>query len=236
MDVRSNLISCLTAVVLILSACSSTTVVASGNRAGTTPTESTNADPTESTVDSDQARDTASAADDDNDNDDTDQGTPEDQDIDPADEDPTQDTDEAGESPAETEPNEDGFGLGGAEQLEDLTNDCTGGSDLACDILFQLADVDTEAEVVALTCGGRSEARVIFCTSDMEPDENTAAFSGDSDGLAVVVSACEDDADMTACDFLYYRSPLDSTYEEIGASCGGRVQVAVPDCRTYLAE
>jgi hypothetical protein len=41
---------------------------------------------------------------------------------------------------------------------------------------------------------------------------------------------------MTACDFLYYRSPIGSQLEEIGSTCGGRINVALPDCRSTIAE
>lgn len=129
-----------------------------------------------------------------------------------------------------------GFRLGDAEQLGALSDDCIAGSDMACDILFQLSAFDSEEEATAVTCGGRSDVEVSFCTEGIETGPTELVFDEDSPGLTAIIEACRDDGDMTACDFLYVRSPLESAIEAIGASCGERVEVAVPDCRSFLTE
>ena len=223
---RSKLLTLLAIAALIVSACSSTTVVARNER----PSAVDGASAADAST-SDGAAPSESSADTDDD----------DASVDLADEDAAEDAaDDRGSregaeptTPRELE-EEQGFGLGGAEQLQGLLVDCEGGSDMACDILFELSAFDSDEENAALTCGGRAETAQIFCTEGVSAIPDELVFDEDSEGLDVIVEACEDDGDMTACDFLYFRSPFESTYEEIGATCGGRVQVAVPDCRTFI--
>ncbi len=212
------------AAALFIAGCSSTTVVARDDRASaTTPSEAT-------AVPGDNESPDADASD-------PDVAAPEDGATDEdADEENTSDEGDDRGSRDDDADTANGFGLGGAEQLGALLTDCEAGSDLACDILFQLSDFDSVEETAALTCGGRSEIERLFCTEGIDAAANELSFDVTSDGLERVVGQCEDDGDMTACDFLYYRSPVDSDLEEIGATCGGRVTVAVPDCRTLLAD
>lgn len=126
---------------------------------------------------------------------------------------------------------EDDFGLGGDEQIESLITDCEDGSDMACDILYSTSPVDSPAEEVALTCGGRSDEFVRFCTEGIDSAFGNVWFAESSPGLPAALASCED-GDMTACDFLYFRSAVGSDFEEIGNTCGGRTVVALPDCRT----
>ena len=220
---RLSLIFCLAAAALFVAACSSTTVVVRDDRASATEPSTTveAGDESETTVDDDPA-----------------------QDPDEGDAGELSDADEAdrgtrGDSEPRT-PRElvdaAGFGLGGAEQLDSLFVDCEGGMDLACDILLLLSEFESPEESAALNCGGRSDTEVDFCTSDIEAQPDELVFKINSEGLAGIVTACEVDADMTACDFLYYRSPLGSDFQDVGGTCGGRVGVAVPDCRTLLGE
>ena len=145
------------------------------------------------------------------------------------------DEDSVGEDSAVEEIEDDeSFGIGGDEQLAGLLEDCQGGSDQACDILFQLSPPDSAEEEVALTCGGRAaDEEVDFCTSGVDANAGSYFFDLASPGLDDIATACED-GDMTACDFLYFRSPVGSRYEELGTSCGGRTTVAIPDCRTAI--
>ena len=124
-------------------------------------------------------------------------------------------------------------GLIGQDQIVGLTVDCAAGSDLACDILFQASTLDSPEEELARTCGGRRSAADDFCTEAIERDESGIWFDDASPGLAAVEDACRD-GDLTACDFLYFRSEIGSVHEELGTTCGGRVDVAIPDCRTAL--
>jgi len=247
---------------LTLSACSSTTVVSRDERAagqdaqqGEPPTGS-DADDSENADDADEA-DPASGDDtdtDDNDSDDSDSddGEPDDGDSedsadgDADDSDSEDDNSEGddGDDESDEESDDDafdlgdgeGFGLGGSAQLASLLADCQDGSDLACDVLFQISTFDSPEEEAAVTCGGRSDVEVTFCTEGVEALQDELVFDPDSDGIEAVVELCEDDGDMTACDFLYYRSPVDSELQEVGNTCGGRVSVATPDCRTLLAD
>lgn len=223
---------------LLLAACSSTTVVARDERATATSAESAEA-PDDSAAGEDTAGEDA-----------TDPGTTADDDSDATestdDEDPTTNSDatdaeadrggrEDTPTPREVDVGE-GFGLGGAEQLEGLLVDCQDGNDLACDILFQISAFDSEEEDAALTCGGRSDTEVTFCTDGIDAVEDALVFDPDSAALDRIIEACQVDGNMTACDFLYYRSPIDSEFQEIGGTCGGRVNVAIPDCRSIIDE
>lgn len=123
--------------------------------------------------------------------------------------------------------------LGDDELIEAWSVECLDGSDLACDVLFTITERGSEAEQIAQTCGGRSDVEVRFCTPDIEPFEDRLWFSTDSAGLPDVVLDCES-GDLISCDFLYFRSEVGSSYEELGNSCGGRVAIAVPDCRSAL--
>lgn len=236
MRTRLCLILCLVAA-LFLTACSSTTVVARDERGTATDDDESTASATVDAEDETTDDDASSGgvdptpAGDDNDEADEDDTDGED------DEDDTDDSDSADTDDDATDLGDGaGFGLGGAEQLEALLDDCEGGSDLACDVLFQISAFDSPEEDAAVTCGGRSAAEVTFCTDGIEALDDELVFDPESDGIDDVVDLCEDDGDMTACDFLYYRSPIDSDLQEVGGTCGGRVTVAVPDCRTLLAE
>ena len=123
--------------------------------------------------------------------------------------------------------------LGDDELIEAWSAECLDGSDLACDVLFTITERGSEAEEIARTCGGRSDVEVRFCTPDIDPFEDRLWFSADSAGLPDVVADCES-GDLISCDFLYFRSEVGSSYEELGNSCGGRVAIAVPDCRSAL--
>ena len=218
---------CLAAASFFLAACSSTTVVAQDERA-TASSVDESAEPADA-ADESEPTDTADSSDD------ADPGSDS-----QADEDGDADNERGGREDAEAAGEIDlaeGFGLGGAEQLEGLLGDCQDGNDLACDILFQISAFDSDEENAALTCGGRSDTEVTFCTDGIDADgDGELVFDPDSAGLDRVVEACQVDGNMTACDFLYYRSPIDSSFQEIGGTCGGRVNVAVPDCRSTIEE
>ena len=150
----------------------------------------------------------------------------------------TQDSGTADENERPQTPQEleeiDGFGIGSAEQLEGLRADCEDGSDQACDILFQISDAGSAEEAFALSCGGRSDTATLFCTEGIDAATEEFFFDPDSSGVSDIVDQCVEFADMTACDFLFFRSPIGSDLEALGGTCGGRVEVAVPDCRTFL--
>lgn len=237
---------------LVLSACSSTTVVSRDERAAGEPQQ----DAVAGTGGGSDGDDTV-ASDDDGDGDDSGDGDPDadesneddsndeaatgDEDTDGAD---SPDDDDSGDDGSDGDDGDgdefdlgdgEGFGLGGSAQVDSLLADCEDGSDLACDVLFQISAFNSPEEEAAVTCGGRSDTEVTFCADGVQALPDQLVFDPDSEGIESIVELCQDDGDMTACDFLYYRSPLESEFEEIGTTCGGRVSVAVPDCRTLLA-
>lgn len=121
-----------------------------------------------------------------------------------------------------------GFGVEYDAAIDSLVQDCLGGMDMACDVLLAFAVPQRE---VGRTCGGRGTADDGFCldgvarVTELEP-----WFDDDSAAIAAIGQACGD-GDMTSCDFLYYRSGLESQWSTVGATCSGRVEAAFPTCR-----
>ena len=145
-------------------------------------------------------------------------------------------TDDPSSEEALPDAEEDEFAsLGDDALIEAWSDECRDGSDLACDVLFTITERGSEAEALARTCGGRSDVEVRFCTPDIVAFEDRLWFDAESPGLPDVVEDCES-GDLVSCDFLYFRSEVGSTYEALGNSCGNRVAIAVPDCRSALAE
>lgn len=206
MQTRPSFLFCVCALALFVSACSSTTVVAETQRQAAPELDIDPVDGADVSVED---------------------GASDSQATDSA------ETDGA-LSPSQLE-EEDSFGLGGSDQLRSLMRDCAADNDMACDILYQISAFDSPEEDMAVTCAGRSETTVFFCTQGIEQVSGEFAFDPASPALPGIVEACEQ-GDFTACDFLYFRSPIGSEFEEIGNTCAGRTQVAVPDCRTAFAD
>lgn len=122
-----------------------------------------------------------------------------------------------------------------AAQIAALAGDCEEGDELACDILYQASALDSPEETLARSCGGRDPAGDGFCTPGIRQSLDGIWFDDRSPGLDDAEDACLD-GDLTACDFLFFRSEIGSTHEEIGTTCGGRIDIALPDCRTALAD
>lgn len=207
---RSPFLLILVAGLLLATACSSTTVVARDSRPAASEDAGADQGDAAPDDDSDATRDGDTSGE------------------------PTPDPDPTAVAPRDVEENS-GFGLGGEDQIAGLMADCEADSDLACDILYQLSEFDSDEEALAIRCGGRSDVDVLFCTDDIQNEGEFLHFDVESPGLVDLVTACEE-GDMTACDFLYFRSPIGSTFEQIGNTCGGRTSVALPDCRTLFAE
>ena len=158
---------CLVAAVTVLAACSSTTAVSSDDQAT----------PSAGAADIDAAGDNASDSPQELSEDDRDSATADTGAADAAAED-----DDHTVTGGETDATE-GFGLGGAEQIESLVDDCQDDNDLACDILFQISAFNSDEERTAVTCGGRSDAEVSFCTAGIDAGADEFLFDPDSDGL-----------------------------------------------------
>ncbi len=119
-------------------------------------------------------------------------------------------------------------------QLDALYDECDGGDDRACDLLYFRSAIGSEYEDLALDCAGRVPASDTSCSVDAELDPATGYLDPDGDGAAALVADCEA-GDLLACDLLYSLAPVGSDVEQIGTTCGGRLNVpAVPDCRTVL--
>lgn len=121
-----------------------------------------------------------------------------------------------------------------AALITELTALCVDSSDMACDMLYHASDHNSDAEAIALGCGGRGESVDLFCTEGIVADSPNAWFSGDTPAVSTVVGMCLD-GDMIACDFLFVRSAVGSRFEQVGLTCGNRVPVSNPNCRSTIA-
>lgn len=112
--------------------------------------------------------------------------------------------------------------------------DCREGDLFACDVLFQLSDYGTPEEVLALNCGGAGRSGD-FCTEGLRFEPGSTTFDLESEGLENVQQACMH-GQMTACDLLFFRSPLNSMVQHFGNTCGDRIEVALPNCRVLIGK
>lgn len=115
-----------------------------------------------------------------------------------------------------------------------FVSDCREGDLYACDVLFQLSQYGTPEEALALNCGtnGRSTD---FCTEGLRFETGATTFDPNSEGIAAVKEACVA-GKMSACDLLFFRSPLNSEIQDFGNTCGERIEVAIPTCRAQLGK
>ncbi len=117
-----------------------------------------------------------------------------------------------------------------------LIEDCRDEIDMACDVLRARAGDAENLEQFAKQCGGRKRAIRQFCTGGVQGvTVGSIPFSDYLLEVEQVGEQCED-GDMTACDFLYFRSDSGSVWQELGKTCAARTEQAVPDCRTAFAD
>lgn len=99
---------------------------------------------------------------------------------------------------------------GDNRHLDELADDCTAGSLVDCDALYQDSPSGSAYEWYGATCGAVSYFDFSGeCDLQFDADLNTG------------VGAC-DAGDMATCDALYYAAPVGSLYETFGAYCGLR--------------
>ena len=116
--------------------------------------------------------------------------------------------------------------------LDALWDDCAAGDLTACDALWLSSPVDSTYEAFGSTCGDTTSDRYGNCAEDTE------TATRDTYGDDPVLDALWDDCaagDLTACDALWLSSPVDSTYEAFGSTCGDRSpEQAYGTCETTL--
>jgi len=133
-----------------------------------------------------------------------------------------------------TEPDDDDIDIADARDygdnavLDALWDACADEDWAACDDLYRQATRDTAYWNFGDTCGGAWDAN----TTDWCVDAMTGGATGDDEfddsGITeaqriwfeALASACGA-GDWDACDFLYMQTPVGSSYEHFGNTCGG---------------
>ncbi|MFZ9042816.1 MAG: S1C family serine protease [Ilumatobacteraceae bacterium] len=120
-----------------------------------------------------------------------------------------------------------GSAYGTDADLDALWDACAEGRFWACDSLYLLASAGTDYADFAETCGDLGPTGDDYCT-DIH-DAGIPFEFGDDPLLDVEWSACES-GDADSCDRLYLIAPIESRYEEFGATCGDRLVGAEESC------
>jgi len=111
-------------------------------------------------------------------------------------------------------------------ELDALWDQCAGGDLAACDSLWFDAPFGSEYESFGDTCGGTRPSSSGGCefASQFGTDDGFDVDLPQSYGDDADLDALWDDCgagNLSACDSLYYSSPVDSDYERFAQSCGG---------------
>ena len=121
-------------------------------------------------------------------------------------------------------------GVSGDPELDVLAQECFAARLSSCDELYASSDRGTSYETYAQTCGGRLVDLVerVQPSCDLRFNDPVTAEAvpspgvlGDSERLDGLVEECAAGS-MKGCDELFYRSELNTDYENWGATCGGR--------------
>ena len=121
-------------------------------------------------------------------------------------------------------------GVSGDAELDVLAQECFAARLSSCDELYASSDRGTSYETYAQTCGGRLVDLVERVQPSCELRFNdpvpaevvpSPGSLGDSERLDGLADECAEGS-MRACDELFYRSELNTDYENWGATCGGR--------------
>lgn len=121
-------------------------------------------------------------------------------------------------------------GVSGDPELDVLARECFGARLSSCDELYASSDRGTSYETYAQTCGGRLVDLVerVQPSCDLRFNDPVGAepvpspgVLGDSERFDQLVEQCAAGS-MKDCDELFYRSDLNTDYENFGATCGGR--------------
>lgn len=128
--------------------------------------------------------------------------------------------------------------LGSERPLDDLADGCFEGDLTQCDLLYGLSEDGSDYQLYGDTCAGRQDSGTgEFCTEVFDflvPDGQSPGDLGNDDELDELADECFD-GDLGACDELYAESPVGSSYETYGITCGGRQPVSIADDLIELA-
>jgi hypothetical protein len=114
------------------------------------------------------------------------------------------------------------FTYGDDPDLDALWDACEDGDMASCDELFFASPIDSEYELFGNTCGDlfTEDEAPVFCEDAITDDGDEPFTYGDDPDLDALWDACEG-GNGTACDQLFWDSPIDSEYETFGNTCGG---------------
>lgn len=118
----------------------------------------------------------------------------------------------------------------GEPGFDALGQACFEGNLAMCDTLYRVTPIDSAGEAYGETCGGRNAPIPNGCGAEYDWSLPEAQQPGDL-GSSEFDALGEDcfDGDLAACDRLYAITPIDSTAEAYGWTCGGRSPVAALD-------
>ncbi|OWY59779.1 hypothetical protein B7486_72730, partial [cyanobacterium TDX16] len=118
-----------------------------------------------------------------------------------------------------------------SDEFDALGASCEEGDLGACDALYLVTPVGSDAEAYGTTCGGRVDDDLAgTCGEEFEgewalPSAQAPGELGSDDELDALAADCQD-GDLEACDDLFAGSAQRSDYEAYALTCGGRLPVA----------
>jgi S1-C subfamily serine protease len=118
--------------------------------------------------------------------------------------------------PVTSPPPQVAYDYGDDAYLDNLWDGCGAGDLDACDELYIVSPIDSQYERYGSTCGNRSGESYGGCARSAP-----APPPAPSSSFADLRAACAA-GDMTACDDLYWQTPVGSDDEHFGSTCGGR--------------
>lgn len=105
-------------------------------------------------------------------------------------------------------------------ELDQLWNECAAGHFASCELLYRYSGPGTEYEQFALRCGDRLPSDTTdSCINVLGPGADFTTWRTD----------CEA-GDNGACDLLFLFSPVGSSDESLGATCGSRAERSILGC------
>jgi hypothetical protein len=119
-------------------------------------------------------------------------------------------------------------------ELDALWAECGQGDDASCRELFWAAPEDSPYEAYGQSCGGREGECFLTSGDGGSGDGDFADLSptdpppGDDAELDALWIGCSDGS-ASACDQLFFTSPVGSDYERFGLSCGARENTSCSD-------